>query len=286
MTFEEKIAAAFGEQGERWLEKLPQLIRKVECEHGLHSIQPFSNLSYNYVARAIKEGQEVVVKIGLPGYDFTNQVRALEAFDQTIIAALLVSNVEEGYYIMESISPGTTLNAQLPDTRTNVRFFVEQWRRLHNIVPSETIEITLPSIDTWFRALDAEISEVPKSWLVEAKLASSRLKELQQDTNLHGDLHHENILWDDTRGFVIIDPKGVVGHAYYDCVQFLFNKNRSVEEFAQKVTWLIEEHGFEQTKLLDAIKALGMVYLVWAIEDKVPEARERYEMMKWIMERE
>lgn len=285
MTFEEKIAAAFGEQGERWLEKLPQLIRKVECEHGLHSIQPFSNLSYNYVARAIKEGQEVVVKIGLPGYDFTNEVRALETFDQTIIAALLVSNVEEGYYIMESISPGTTLNAQFPDTRTNVRFFVEQWRRLHDIVPSETIEITLPSIDTWFRTLDAEISELPEAWIVEAKLANSRLKELQQDTNLHGDLHHENILYDKSRGFMIIDPKGVAGHSYYDCVQFLFNKNQSVDEFAQKVTWLIEDYGFEEIKLLDAIKALGMVYLAWAHEDKDPEAQDRYGMMEWIMER-
>ncbi len=163
--------------------------------------------------------------------------------------------------------------------------FVEQWRRLHNIVPSERIEITLPSIDTWFRTLDAEISEVPEAWIVEAKLACSRLKELQQDTNLHGDLHHENILYDKSRGFMIIDPKGVAGHAYYDCVQFLLNKNRSVDEFAQKVMWLIEDYGFEEIKLLDAIKALGMVYLVWAHEDKNPEAQDRYSMIEWIMER-
>lgn len=285
MTFEERIVAAFGERGEQWLEKLPQLITKVEHEQGLHSIQPFSNLSYNYVARAMKEEQEVVVKIGLPGYDFTNEVRALEVFDQTVIAALLVSNTEEGYYIMESISPGTTLNAQFPDTRTNVRLFVEQWRRLHNSGLSKTVKNSLPNIETWFSALDGEVSEVPGAWLVEAKLASSRLKDLQQDTNLHGDLHHENILWDKSRGFTIIDPKGVSGHSYYDCVQFLFNKNRSVEEFAEKVTWLIEDHGFERTRLLDAIKVLGMVYLVWAIEDKVPETRERYEMMQWIMDR-
>lgn len=285
MTFEERIVAAFGERGEKWLAELPEVITKVEHEHGLRSLQPFSNLSYNYVARAMKDEQEVVVKIGLAGYDFTNEVRALERFDQTVSAALLVSNLDEGYYIMESLSPGMTLNAQFPDTRTNVLLFVEQWRRLHHSVASKTIRDSLPNIDTWFRALDAEISEVPKSWLVEAKLASSRLKQLQQDTNLHGDLHHENILWDNTRGFKIIDPKGVVGHAYYDCVQFLFNKNQSVEDFAQKVMWLIEDHGFEQTKLLDAIKALGMVYLVWAIEDKVPEARERYEMMEWVMKR-
>lgn len=285
MTFEEKIVAAFGERGEKWLKTLPELIARVEHEHGLHSIQPFTNLSYNFVARAMKEGREVVLKIGLPGYDFTNEVRALETFDQTIIAALLVSNHEDGYYIMENISPGTTLNAQFPDTRTNVRLFVEQWRRLHNSHLAETIENSLPKIETWFSALDGEVSEIPEAWLVEAKLASSRLKELQQDTNLHGDLHHENILWDKFRGFTIIDPKGVAGHAYYDCVQFLFNKNQSVEEFAQKVTWLIKDHEFEETILLDAIKALGMVYLVWAYEDKVPEARGRHEMMEWIMNR-
>ncbi|HKA75114.1 MAG TPA: aminoglycoside phosphotransferase family protein [Xanthobacteraceae bacterium] len=33
---------------------------------------------------------------------------------------------------------------------------------------------------------------------------------------LHGDLHHDNILWDATRGWVAVDPKGVIGEPAYE----------------------------------------------------------------------
>lgn len=287
MTFEEKLKAAFGKRGEEWLVALPGLIELIKTNEGLYSIEPFTNLSYNYVARAVKGEQQVVVKIGLPGYDFTNEVHALHVFPKGMIASLLSSNTDKGYYIMESLAPGMTLNARFPDTRTNVRLFVEQWRRLHNNQsnPSEnsTPLVQLPHIDTWFQVLSTELNEIPSEWLAEAKRAQQRLKDLQQDTNLHGDLHHENILWDDTRGLTIIDPKGVIGHAYYDCVQFLFNKNKSLDEFVQKVDWMIHDHEFDEDLLMDAIKALGMVYLIWAYEDQDPEAIERYQMIEKMM---
>ena len=289
MTFEEKIKAAFGKRGEEWLVALPGLIELIKTKEGLYSIEPFTNLSYNYLARAVKGEQQVVVKIGLPGYDFTNEVHALQVFPKGMIASLLSSNTDKGYYIMENIKPGSTLNVCFPETRTNVRLFVEQWRRLHNTQSNSSENniplVQLPHIDTWFQVLSTELNDIPSEWLAEAKQAQQRLKNLQQDVNLHGDLHHENILWDDMRGWTIIDPKGVVGHAYYDCVQFLFNKNASVDEFVQKVDLLIEEHEFDEVLLIDAIKALGLVYLMWAHEDQDPEAEERFKMMQRIMDR-
>ncbi len=40
---------------------------------------------------------------------------------------------------------------------------------------------------------------------------------------LHGDLHHENILWDDALGWLAIDPKGVIGPKPMECGRFLHN---------------------------------------------------------------
>ncbi|MFC4356242.1 aminoglycoside phosphotransferase family protein [Chryseomicrobium palamuruense] len=285
MNFNERIKAAFGERGERWLETLPERIQKITAVEGISSVQPFTNLSYNYVARALRSDESVVLKIGLPGYDFNNEILALQTFPKDAIASLVSANSIEGYYIMESISPGEPLNVKFSDTRTNVRIFVEQWGRLHQTSSLQEKQTTheLPHINVWFEVLMNKTDHVPTNWLDTARAAQQRLNQLNQDTILHGDMHHENILWDETRGFTIIDPKGVIGHAYYDCVQFLFNKNESVEEFAEKVKLLSDEYNFDQQELLDAIKALGMVYLLWAYEDKDPEAKERYNMMKWVM---
>lgn len=277
------------ERGEEWLAELPHIIEQVQIAEGVHFLDPFTNLSYNYVTRAVKDEQQVVVKIGIPGYDFTNEVNALRAFPKGAIVSLLTSNTAKGYYIMENIKPGITLNTRLPDTRTNVRLFVEQWRRLHleqsTSSENESTSVNLPHIDTWFEVLSNDMVEIPRKWLTVAKQAQRRLKDLQQDTNLHGDLHHENILWDDTLGWTIIDPKGVIGHAYYDCVQFLFNKNKSVDEFMKKVDWMIHDHEFDEDVLMDAINALGTVYLIWAYEDQDPEVTERYQMMEKMMRR-
>lgn len=40
---------------------------------------------------------------------------------------------------------------------------------------------------------------------------------------LHGDLHHENILLDGERGWLAIDPKGVIGPKPMECGRFLHN---------------------------------------------------------------
>lgn len=283
MSFEEKIRVAFGKRGEVWLVELPKQLEKIACLHELTGLTPFSNLSYNYVARATMKGKSVVLKVGIPGTDFTNEAVAMQVFGTFGVPQLLFENTDSGYYIMENISPGYTLNVRFPDTRTSVRLFVEQWRRLHDTQVPTTDLNQLPQIERWFESLETHYDAIPEDWRLEAKRAKQRIHELQQTTILHGDLHHENILWDDLRGFVIIDPKGVVGHRYYDCVQFLFNKNKNLVEFKLKVELLIDEHGFEENLLVDAIKALGTVYYAWMVEDRDPVVGERVEMLDWIM---
>lgn len=283
MSFEEKIRVAFGKRGEVWLLELPKQLEKITRLHELTGLAPFSNLSYNYVARATMKGKSVVLKVGIPGTDFTNEVVAMQAFGTFGVPQLLFKNTDSGYYIMEDISPGYTLIVRFPDTRTSVRLFVEQWRRLHDTQVPTTDLNQLPQIERWFESLETSYDAIPEDWRLEAKRAKQRIHELQQTTILHGDLHHENILWDDLRGFVIIDPKGVVGHRYYDCVQFLFNKNKNLGEFKVKVELLIDEHGFEEKLLVDAIKALGTVYYAWMVVDGDPVVGERVEMLDWIM---
>jgi streptomycin 6-kinase len=48
---------------------------------------------------------------------------------------------------------------------------------------------------------------------------------------LHGDLHHDNILFDTTRGWLAIDPKGEVGELAYELAAPLRNPLERVTEF-------------------------------------------------------
>ena len=43
---------------------------------------------------------------------------------------------------------------------------------------------------------------------------------------LHGDLHHENIVLDQNRGYILIDPKGVVGDPVFELSRFILNEFR------------------------------------------------------------
>lgn len=49
------------------------------------------------------------------------------------------------------------------------------------------------------------------------------LRDPAQERVLHGDLHQENLLWSADRGWVAIDPHGVVGDSGYDVGPLLIN---------------------------------------------------------------
>jgi streptomycin 6-kinase len=65
--------------------------------------------------------------------------------------------------------------------------------------------------------------------------AAAMFKELEASRSglvlLHGDLHHENVLFDETRGWLAIDPKGEVGELAYELAAPLRNPLERLEEF-------------------------------------------------------
>ena len=59
--------ALCGERGERWLKRLPELIRALERRWSITAGKHFPNIEYNYVAAAeCEDGTSAVLKIGLP----------------------------------------------------------------------------------------------------------------------------------------------------------------------------------------------------------------------------
>ena len=65
---------------------------------------------------------------------------------------------------------------------------------------------------------------MPRDLLDQAEqVLADILRDSDQDVILHGDLHHENILYDEQADWLAIDPKGVVGPHCLEVGRYLLN---------------------------------------------------------------
>ncbi len=90
---------------------------------------------------------------------------------------------------------------------------------------------------------------------------------------MHGDFHHYNILSSE-RGWLIIDPKGVIGPAGYEVGPLLINPwgeliNRSdIQKITKRRIDILHEHlGFERERIREWGLAHAVLSALWGIED-------------------
>jgi len=91
---------------------------------------------------------------------------------------------------------------------------------------------------------------------------------------LHGDLHHYNILFDKARGWIAIDPKGVMGEIEYEVGASLRNPYEKPEIFASAQTVCNRLTLYENRLKLDFNRALkwgfaqAVLSAIWTVEDE------------------
>ena len=83
--------------------------------------------------------------------------------------------------------------------------------------------LDLVPLRTWFRDLFAHGDELTPFHRRGAVLASSLLDDERDIVALHGDLHHGNVLDFGERGWLAIDPKGLLGERAFDYCNLLCN---------------------------------------------------------------
>ena len=105
----------------------------------------------------------------------------------------------------------------------------------------------------------------------------SFLPELFADTNIklmHGDFHHYNILLSE-RGWLVIDPKGVIGPAGYEVGPLMINPWNSLSDrirfkvqTERRVSILAERLGWERESIINWATAHAVLSAWWSIEDQ------------------
>src|SRR5690606_27850285 len=116
----------------------------------------------------------------------------------------------------------------------------------------------------------------------EAATLAGRLLDAQSDIRpLHGDLHHDNIL-EGPRGWLAIDPKGVLGDPAFDAANLFFNPLdradlcMNPERIASMADVFARRLRLNPRHVLDHAFAYGCLSSAWHAEDgnHVEEARE------------
>ncbi|WCJ63491.1 aminoglycoside phosphotransferase family protein [Agrobacterium tumefaciens] len=141
--------------------------------------------------------------------------------------------------------------------------------------------LTLPLyFESLFRKAEQDRRDGVDSPFVEAARLAQELIDQQRDIKpLHGDLHHENIMHSD-RGWIIIDPAGLIGDAALDVANMFsnpldrFDLTRSEARIASMAAIFSRALQRDERLLLQYAFAYGCLSATWHEEDGNAEERD------------
>ncbi len=149
------------------------------------------------------------------------------------------------------------------------RLICEVIAKLH-AAPANSPPSLVP-LSRWFDALDPAAATHGGIFQVAAAAAGTLLSSQQASIPLHGDIHHGNILHFGSRGWLAIDPKGLLGERGFDYANLFCNPDQDTAadsvRFTQRLSSVIEVAGLERKRLLMWILAWAGLSAAWHLED-------------------
>lgn len=254
---------------------------------------PSPLLSYNFVAFAKKigdkgQGEDVVLKMGVPNNEFLSEMEALRLFNGDGACKLLEYDDEKYWMLLERLNPGEML-ATLKDDEEATHIAAEVMKKIWRPLESGGLPLAqerAPALQKFIRLSDwfDGLKQLRKTFkggtgplnemLVERieKSVSEFFAENHDPVLMHGDFHHYNILSSE-RGWLIIDPKGVIGPACYEVGPLLMNpwgeflNGTNYRLMTRRRIDILHEHlGFERTRIHDWALAHAVLSAWWSIE--------------------
>lgn len=182
----------------------------------------------------------------------------------------------EGALLLERLRPGDSLVAMAVEGRDEeaTAILADVIQRMFGCEPP-TGCATLHDWASGFQRYSASGDRrIPEHLVEEGHRWYSQLCASQRQPRLlHGDLHHSNVLFDSGRGWLAIDPKGVIGEVEYEIGAVLRNPAERPDLFASSEIVERRLKHFARRLNLDFERALGwglaqaILSAIWGIED-------------------
>lgn len=138
-------------------------------------------------------------------------------------------------------------------------------------VPRKTPPTSLVPLTRWFADLKPAAAKHGGLFARSAVAARELLATPEGVVVLHGDIHHDNILDFGQRGWLAIDPKGLIGERGFDYANIFCNPDletaTTVDRLARQVEVVAEAAKFDRLRLLKWILAWNGLSAAWSIHD-------------------
>ena len=274
------VTAICGESGVAWLSDLPRIAAELEERWNVTTEPAFEKGEYNFVAPARSETVDAVLKVSPPysQIEIFAEAEFLRKLNGNGAARLLQEDRENRAILIERIRPGVTMDVYFADDPfACVEPAIKVLKTILTPPPYPPAEAQL-FYDWHFRFQRSLDTEFPYEYANKALTIFDGLFQDDERTyHLHGDFHPGNVISSGDSDFVVIDPKGLVGHVTYDISVFLNNlhwwqkeKYGVQERLFRAARQFGEAFGIDELTIREAAYA-GMVIGAWWNFEDMPE---------------
>jgi len=176
-------------------------------------------------------------------------------------AALLLERAESGTALADMARNGRDEEAS--------QIICAVISKLHTPRPERPPPVV--DLSRWFQGLEASATAHGGIFAMARATARELLAAPRDVRVLHGDMHHDNVLDFGRRGWLAIDPKGLVGERGFDYANIFCNPDAETavgqERFPHRVDVVAAAAGLERRRLLKWILAWAGLSASWHIED-------------------
>lgn len=283
-TFHSNIISVYGEKGQAWLDELPHLATIISSRLDLRDLKEVTNRTYSYVLSGFQGDNPIILKLGLDNGALAREAFALKCFAG--YGAVKVLAEDESMLLWKERRLAHLSNVIFRIGSRNLsklhvgscRLYIKQifLKITHSLILKIGLRL-------WIRTGPFLMDIFKKQ-----KLRDELLQTSKPDVLLHGDLHHDNILQnsdDEARhsfsdgGWLVIDPKGVIGEPAYEVTAFIRNPIPELLNHADapniihnRVTRFAELLELPYQRILDWCFVESVLSWTWDIEGNLDTA--------------
>jgi streptomycin 6-kinase len=228
----------------------------------------------SFLAFGSRDGQPVVLKVVRDKTDEWRSGEITAAFDGK--GVVRVYEHTHGATLLERVNPGTCLASMSLGGRDDEA--TEILAEVIGTMSPRAPAVGVPTVQEWGGGLECYSAsgdrQIPKD-LVDAagEVYSELFISQSRQRLLHGDLHHYNVLFDAQRGWLAIDPKGVIGELEYEIGAALRNPYEmpgllaEPSAIARRVECFARKLNLDVRRTLAWAFAQAILSAAWAVED-------------------
>jgi len=276
-TLKYNMAQIHGETvSQNWWDKLPQTLDKQAKKWGFELLSPIETLSYHYLHWVKYKGKKAVLKLSSLNPKFSLEVETLLDLQGPHCVRVLKSNTQA--LLLQGLTPAQSLIETKSDkeaTRIVAELILKTKRPQ---VPKQNAP--QPTLSDWGDAFSrlrerykGGTGPFESDLITEAESIFKSKNQNAVSVLLHGDLHHENILFDHNLGWVMIDPHGVWGELAFEPSAYLHNQLLKhpypTQILEERIRIFSDVLSLAPQRIFDWGFAKSVLSVVWSDEDQL-----------------